>query len=100
MQNDEREMIVCCAQVLLSLPVSAEAREKLELVASALCSFAVANDAEREYIMDGQYREILHIQQLMDCNNHQLDGVKAWVKEMLAREIEPVQEPARTPDYM
>ncbi len=85
MINDEREMIVCCAQLLLDLPVRPDARDTLELIVSALCTFAVADSKERNFIMDGQYREIQHIQMLMDHTGEELKDAKAWVREILSR---------------
>lgn len=85
MIKDEREMIVCCAQILLGLPALPATRKQLGLVASALCTFAVADEAEREFICDGQYRDIEDIEALMNQSGGRLADAGRWVEDIGAR---------------
>ena len=86
MMNDEREMIVCCAQILLDTPVNAEARETLELVANALCVLVVASEKERKFITNGHYNDIKSIARLLNYTGKDIERAKEWVRNMLSRE--------------
>lgn len=83
MQNDEREVIICCAQALLELPAKAKTRDTLTMIANALAVIAVADSAEREIITDGRYQDTDHIRLLM--GHIGLRRAKEWVSWMLSR---------------
>lgn len=91
MINPEREMLVCCAKVLLDLQkeMATENRKVIELVANALCTVAVANKKEMEFITDGQYKNIHHIEALLMYTGMDLIEAKRWVCDMLSREETP-----------
>lgn len=85
MMNDERELMVCCGRALYDIPdLPAKARETVELVARALCTFAISNDKERSYITDGQYKNVAHLKLLMKHEGRELADAKSWVDSMLA----------------